>query len=408
MMRYREITIGLAAAAMVLALATTAPADKVTLKSGLPYDPVTVSDVSGGVIAFRIAAGSSVSKPLADVAVIELTGQDAFNQAEKLLAEGKAADAAEAYLAVEKSLADGWKKALVRYRLMAAYDAAGQFDKAVKLWLEIAQAKPDPGNLGYRPSKFPAAGSTERAKVIEMLQAELKKTPSQAVQEAIAKLLADMKEGPKAETPAAAPAPTPVKEQPATRTATQVKPAGPKETAKQPEFPGVQPEFPGTGKPERPAATERPERPGAGAPAVAGASLIRQADEAIRNNRYSDAVKLLESNVDRLSSADLPGGLYCLGKAQLELARKNTRAEEAREGSLKAGLNLMRVAVHFGASEYAPRALLAAGEVNEQLGNLRAAQAAYEAVVKNYGETEFAKAAKDAIENVKNRNKTKL
>ena len=68
---------------------------------------------------------------------------------------------------------------------------------------------------------------------------------------------------------------------------------------------------------------------------------------------------------------------------------------------LDAGLDLMRVVAHFFGSPEAPEALLAAGGVNAQLGNVRAARDAYQEVLKRFADRqEIAQKAKAALESL--------
>lgn len=90
---------GLCRLAALLPLMAAAPAssDTVKLTNGLVYDQVTVIAVAGGTIQFR-TAGAQPIKSLRDLALVKLTGEEDFNRAEGLLAAGRYAEAAQAYM----------------------------------------------------------------------------------------------------------------------------------------------------------------------------------------------------------------------------------------------------------------------------------------------------------------------
>jgi TolA-binding protein len=350
-----------------VAFGAPARADTVRLARGLVYEQVFVMDVSDGLVRFRTQSGSDVSKPLSDLTALELSGQEAVNQAERLLQEGKPAEAAAAYAALLKSGPLGWRKALARYRLLAAQEAAGQIDEAVRLWLEVCDESASPGHLALRPKKLPAAGSAANDKAIALLAAKAAKgETNKAYLRSLQQLLLDLyeRQGKLDQAQALA-------AQMASETATQPSPGrGP-------------------------------------APATpAGGDLqLRQAGLALKKGDYAEVVGLVEGRLAGFSAADLPAALYFLGRAEMELAGKETNADIACETLLRAGLNLMRVVANFPDSQYAPEALYSAGELNQRLGNRAAAKAAYEAVVKRYGQSASAEKAAAALEAIQSKPK---
>jgi TolA-binding protein len=94
---------------------------------------------------------------------------------------------------------------------------------------------------------------------------------------------------------------------------------------------------------------------------------------------------------------ELPDGMYLLGLAQLQMAKGEKGAAKRKPLLVRAGLNLMRVVVFHGGSEAAAPALLAAGEVNELLGNKAGARKAYMLVLTKYGKSSVAAEAKKRV-----------
>lgn len=104
-------------------LAGVSSADSIKLTSGVKYPPVTVVGAADGMVQFRIGRARVLSKPLNEVAEIALVGNDTFNRAETLFRSGKYAEASASYSAAATA-ATGWKKTLIRYRLLAAHEKA--------------------------------------------------------------------------------------------------------------------------------------------------------------------------------------------------------------------------------------------------------------------------------------------
>ena len=78
------------------------------------------------MLSFRVVSGRTVVKSLAQVAVIQLAGDENFNRAETLARAGKLAEAVAAYNAAAHGAGTGWKKALIGYRLVKAAETGGK------------------------------------------------------------------------------------------------------------------------------------------------------------------------------------------------------------------------------------------------------------------------------------------
>ena len=330
----------------------TAGGDSIRLKSGVVYDPVAIKAVGNGLITFQMGTGRQLVKPLAQVASVALAGNAEFNRGESLLAEGKHAEAVAAFRAAEQAARQNWMRVLISYRLLAAAEEAGQIEEAVGRWLKIADATgAGPGSLALRPKKTGPPRSAANNRAIAALEAKARTVKSKLYLRAIRTLLVDLYTAQgqldKARSLAAQVAGASVSTgtKPATGEGPVVSPAGGKHAAQ-----------------------------------------LKLAELSLKSKRHDDAIAQIEPLLKSLSEVELPTGLCLLGTAQLAKARSATPAA-ARPLLLKAGLNLMRVVGFHGRANEAPAALLAAGEVNERLKNVKAAQAAYRMLTSRYGKS---------------------
>jgi len=345
---------------VLVGLAAPTRGDSVRLTNRLVYQEVRVLGVVGGQLRFRLPNGRILAKPLEKVAAINLTGAEAFNRAEAHLAKGRLDQAEAAYVRAARDPLRPWLGGLIRHRRLALAEKCGRIDRAVKLWLEIADAaRASPAALALRPRKLAPAGSEANRRAITLLKTKLSGVRSKPYQDAIRRLLVDLYER---------------QGQLAQAESLQSKLAA--------------------------AATRR------AAPAAQGTEVsvrlsadahIRLAALALKAGNYEKIPPLIRPRLKRIPVTELPTALYLLGRAQLELAGKKS-APAARKMLLQAGLNLMRVAALFPSSQEAPHALLSAGRVNELLGNVAAARAAYSAVVTRYRDSPAARDARSNLE----------
>jgi len=95
---------------------------------------------SDGDIEIRTSSGETDRFPLTDVEFILLdsvTGVADFNQAEELMVKRQAAQAIERYERAVRA-ARGFWASMARVRLLMAADAAGDLERAVRVWLDVA------------------------------------------------------------------------------------------------------------------------------------------------------------------------------------------------------------------------------------------------------------------------------
>ncbi len=328
---------------MLAAPVSLAGADSLRLTSRVTYDPVTINAVVNGAVQFQ-AAGNDVSKPLTELAKIEISDSPEFNKAEESLAAKKYADAATGFGAVAKA-STGWRKTLAEYRQMTALELSGKVDEAQAVWLALCDAaNGSPGTLALRPKRMPAKGEAANDRAIALLKAKLPAVTG-AYQKALAQAMSELYE----------------------RQGDAVSAQNVLQTTN--------------------GATQ--------------SGQLKLAMAHYRQGQFDKAAGVVEASLKELSPADLPTGLLLLGQCQGELAKAHKDAAASRELLLKAGLNYMQIVADFADSDEAPQALFLAGGVNEQLGNVPAARAAYESVLARYGQSLWAKQAAGALESLK-------
>jgi tetratricopeptide (TPR) repeat protein len=136
------------AVVVVLAWGTGLRADVVTATGRPAAVGVTIVEMKGGDLVYRLGNGEEIARRFAEVDYLQVTGWSAVNAGEKARREGRLAEAAGKYQAAlaELSFAGGQglpgrerldRGLLVRCRLVQVYDAAGQFDRALESYLEV-------------------------------------------------------------------------------------------------------------------------------------------------------------------------------------------------------------------------------------------------------------------------------
>ena len=350
---------------MLIVSPHTTVADSVKLTNGLTYEPVKIKNVTDGIICYRMATGAIVTKPLTQVARVTITRDKDLTQAEKLLVEGKYAQAEKFYLKSLKKAVAPWKKNLIEYRLLVINQLTGKIDKAVEIWLKIVDASnASIGTLALCPKKLAPAKSPANDQAIDILEKKLKTVTSKPYSQAILKLLVNLYER-QGNLEKARQAATRLlgKQHTQSTTATSGETSQPQQPIRQHSY-----------EPQ-----------------------LRLARISLRAGRYNEVVSQLEPLLSKLSDKELPEGLYLIGRAKLELSKRTTDKDKAKKLLLEAGIKFMEVVSYFPQHSRAPWALLLAGKVNQRLGNITAARKAYLTVIKQYNKSEAAKLAKKAI-----------
>jgi tetratricopeptide (TPR) repeat protein len=145
-------------AALACAIVTSACADDIYYKSGpqaaeLQIKNITVKTVKDGELYFIVAGGAERHRPIADIGRLDLTGETAFNAADKAFSDARAAkdeaaarakfsDAVSGYTQTLGSTNKPWLKDYVAQRMQVAAPRSGRLDAALEAWRTIVEKDP--------------------------------------------------------------------------------------------------------------------------------------------------------------------------------------------------------------------------------------------------------------------------
>jgi len=351
-------TVAALTAILMFLPAGPAVADMVRV-GGAAYHDVAVIGGEDGQIIFRGPAGNRITKPVLTVTLLAVDANPVFSEAEQLAGKGQLAESIGKYRKA-LSAATGPLARLVRYRLLAAMNRLGRTDQAVEQWLVLLAESPDsPGTVALRPTRLGPKGSKVNAEAIALLEAAGKLAGQGPRRQAIEGLLLEFQRLEERAEAAGA----------ASRTASQ--PAEPPRPESQPVADKQ--------------AEDRLKALSVLAGQARAADVLKEVQANMRAGKYGDSL--------------FAQALLVAGRAERRLA-----ADDAGPGKRKllvdAGLDFMRVVTFFPGSPEAPLAMLEAGRVNAELGNLQAALAAFQSVIKGYPGSTAARDAQTASKEV--------
>lgn len=306
--------------------AATARADVVSAQGRAIAVDVKITALKDGLIVYQSDAGV-IQRPIEDIRYLQISGWDAFNQAEKQLRDGQTRLAMTGYEnllagSFEADAAGGLdRRLLVQCRLLRLYQAQGDFVAAVRMYLAVLQAMPTTADA-LRPLRLPKRGP------------ELEAAAKLVDQAIAARDLAD---------------PVAVSLE--------------KWRATWPDKGGAAGRKPTT----RPAAANTPPTAG-GASTPTGAELKTLVDA----GRFDEALKLIRKTAEAAAGVLPPEVWYWQGRAYLGLAGQS-KTKTASADRRRAGLAFMRVVITAPGGPLAAECLYRAGEACRDEG--RPAQA---------------------------------
>ncbi|HSW46697.1 MAG TPA: hypothetical protein VLM89_14135 [Phycisphaerae bacterium] len=277
---------------------------------------VTVVELKEGRLFYELSSGREVERPIEQVTFLQISGWDAFNAAEKLMQEGRHRAAAEAYeqLLHDKDAAASVGRLdrglLVRSRLIRACDQDGRFDRAVEVYLEVAERMPAAVE-SLRPARLPNAGSTFLPAAATAVDAAIARRRGTPLGVSLARW--------RMTWPDAA----------ATTTRTADPDASPESRRLREELAAVE-------------------------------SLIAAGS-------FDDALARLQPLQNDKAGAQRPEVFYWQGRAWWGKSEKEGKEDRERD-VCRAGLAFMRVAIHYPGHPLAPESLFRAGEVCSRSG----------------------------------------
>jgi len=347
---------------LVGALSGAAPADKMIVgddKQSYSMQLERIVDFREGMMVYLPTSGPERTKPLREILLITIDGQDMFNQAEQLRRDKKPDEALAAYDTVITGENPAWLKQVARYRKVEMMAKDGKIDSAVLAWLELVAVDSSSAALKLLPQDLPAKGDERNAQAIGLLEPRLNDLKNKAVRLEAGKLLMRLyrREGMDQKADQLA----------ATLTGQQ---APPPATTDDNGAGGID-----KTSGDRTRAPAGADRARASTVLAAAAGLIRPGQ---KPETLADQVAKLEADLPQFSSADLAPALLLIGKGKLYQAARQTDVEARKPLLLQAGLSLMRAKLAAGNRHgVAAEALFYAGQANELLGNLQAAEKAY-------------------------------
>jgi len=144
------------------------------------YPSIRIEDVGDGKLVFRDSQARVLTRSLADVTGLTITGWEAFNRAEASLEAGQYRQARRDYESllrdVEKAGPDAGRpkhrRELVQARLLVAADREGHFDRAVECFIALCREWGDAA-AGLEPRNTPTAESAFYSAAMRQLDAAI-------------------------------------------------------------------------------------------------------------------------------------------------------------------------------------------------------------------------------------------
>ncbi|MEM6314611.1 MAG: hypothetical protein AAF743_11010, partial [Planctomycetota bacterium] len=304
--------------------------------TGLSFARVEVIGIEGDTLRFRNSQGRESTRPLTDIARLELDGQTGFNEAEIAYASRQFGEATDGYLKTVRGGFPNWMKRYAATRLMTAATEVGRFEDAVAGYVVLAEQAPEEA-LTRKPTPPDRQGQLDEA--VDELTEALDRRPGEQTEHALLTLLLDVQRA-RGETDAT----SRILERLA-------KLAG---------------DADGTGMGNAQLADLR----------------LNQAQVALDKNDYAAAEAVINESADLF---ELPRQQ---AQALFTLARiAEARAGDDRQSNLDAALAYMKVVAHFESVPDAPHvaaSLLKVADLHAKIGETNTARQLYIAVSEEY------------------------
>jgi len=319
--------LGIMTVLLVLASAlapSQAQADEVKV-SGSWIAQVEVVGMAGGRVTWITRTGTEISRPLSDLEGIRLDAIPEIARANEALEKGDGAAAAALYNAAFRKATQEWLKAYLQMLQVQAYDHAGDFRSAMRVYQTLLRSRVDPYFVSKPPlSSVNAASEADRQDAISRLEGMLRAAgPARAGLETYIATLKASLQG-----------------------QVVVDPTRPVDLA-----------------------------------AVADSDMAMPKDMDLREpitvmlvqGKYREALEAADAQL-RVTSANLSLRLYQRGMALMALAR----AEDDISLYKDAGLAFMRILVYRGTTAHTGAATMEVGAVHARLGRLNKARELYD------------------------------
>jgi len=314
--------------------AVSAVADAVKL-SGFWIENVTVHKIEDGKIQYLSPAGSNIDADLASLEGLKLEAYPRLGEGLEAAEAGEIDQAIDTLRKVQRDAKEPWLKRFLNWKLYDLYNKQGDGLEAVKLYLDLVEAKAHGAYLDSPPVNAAAAVPADQAEaLVKRIEAASTKTEDPLVKEHLQTLIELIR----------------------VPTTPEVGPAEAGEPAETDDGPPAVVATGGIILPNNP-----PESP--------TVALLKQ-------GQLSKALASAKREVEVVGG--MSEKLFYKGLIERAIADAADPESADREGLYKdAGLSFMRVVIHYPRSRYAPLALLEAGYVHERIGQAEQARSLY-------------------------------
>ena len=156
----------------------TCPGDDVWVgqpgRVALRYSDVTIQGDEGGKLVFRTRAGTTVSKPIEQIARIRIEDVVQIDQAEQALDRRDHAAAIAPFEQALRRAGSDWLKTYLHAKLVVCYDAEGRLPEATTSWIEVLRRWPTYAET-LQPKRLHAKGSPLHRQTLNLIESALTK-----------------------------------------------------------------------------------------------------------------------------------------------------------------------------------------------------------------------------------------
>lgn len=156
---------------------------------------IRVTGVQRDLLLYETRTGKRRQALIRNVALIRLSDHPEVGEAEALAGAGEFAEAAALYEQALQAMDEGDLKLLMRARLIASLDGAGEAERAVEQFLALLEEDHSPVALSARPRRFPA-DAEQRESLAQRVEQRIRRTPSAIARRSMQQLLAALRADP--------------------------------------------------------------------------------------------------------------------------------------------------------------------------------------------------------------------
>ncbi len=358
----------------MMMLSAMVRADVVKVRDRRPMIGVKIIELNNGRLYYRLHTARVTSQPIERIKYLQVLGWTEFNEGERKQRNSQLHQAINAYRKAIKELSSspGWQKLnhsednrhldrrlLAKCRMVGVLDREGQFDAAVKEYLDIVVLMPA-CLKSLRPTNMPAADSEFLEPAREMVIRAIEQHKKDKIGVALAKWLREWPDGDHEGSSSSSTGSVP---------------------ASQPSEKNEHPTL-NINKPNPPTKSKSGQEK---AKKVAG-----DIDILVQEKRYEEALRRIAVRMDKggRTSDALPVLFYWKGRALAGKSQQSSKAGADEVNVRRSGLAFMRVVIHYPAHALAPECLYRAGLLYRQADQDRKAERLWSELIRRYPEAD--------------------